>query len=155
MKRTLVLTSAVLAWAGISLGAGLASAAPGDAIAVTGTVQQERADGLVLRGADGATYFADLRRASGREDFNIGEAVRVVGHEGRRPGEIIVSSVEPAARAGRMVRGPAPSGDALELEAGCCRARTSIRSRTTAACTTRSRRRTSRGRFAGARKCTT
>ena len=115
MKRTLVLTSTVLAWAGI-LGAGSASAAPGDAITVTGTVQQERADGLVVRGADGATYFADLRRASGREDFDIGEPVRVVGHEGRRPGEIIVSFVEPAARAGRMIRGAAPSGDALELD---------------------------------------
>jgi hypothetical protein len=116
VKRTLVLTSTVLAWAGISLGASSASAAPGDAITVTGTVQQERADGLVVRGADGATYFADLRRASGREDFDIGEPVRLVGHEGRRPGEIIVSFVEPAARAGRVVRGAAPSGDALELD---------------------------------------
>ena len=116
MKRTVVLTSAVLAWAGISLGAGSASAAPGDAITVTGTVQQERGDRLVVRGADGVTYVADLRRATGREDFDIGEPVRVVGHEGRRPGEIIVSFVEPAGRAGRTARGPAPNGDVVELD---------------------------------------
>lgn len=116
VKRTFVLTSAVLAFAGISLGAGAASAAPGDPIAVTGTVQQERADTLVLRGSDGGTYIADLRRASGRQDFEIGEPVKVVGHEGRRPGEIVVAFVEPAARAGRVVRTGVPSGAALEVD---------------------------------------
>ena len=109
MKRVFVLASAVLAWT--VFGSGAASAAPGDSITVTGTVQQERSGTIVVRTDNGAMYLADLSRATARGDFRVGEPVRVVGHEGRRPGEIIAAFVEPVGRGART-----SSADVLEVD---------------------------------------
>jgi hypothetical protein len=93
MKRLLVL-SFVLALPWLP---GAAAAAPGDFVTLTGTVQHERSNLLVLRTDDGRTVFADLRGATRPRAFRVGDAVTLAGYEGRRPDEISVAIVEPAA----------------------------------------------------------
>ena len=102
MGRTFAMVLAVLVWAGVAFGPVVSLGAPGDAIAIRGVVQGERSGGIVVRADDGEVYFADLTRAAGRGGLETGDTVKVVGHEGRRPGEIIAAFVEPAARAGQQ-----------------------------------------------------
>ena len=95
MKRSIV-----FACAAVILGAGVAAAAPGDLMSVSGTLQQERNGRVVMRSDDGRVYFADLSRA-GSSARRFGEPVVVVGREGQRPEEIQVTRVQPAARRGQ------------------------------------------------------
>jgi hypothetical protein len=100
----------LLACVAVLLTPGVAAAAPGDFVTITGTVQSERDGVLVVRADDGATYFADLRGATRGRPFRIGDRVSIAGYEGRRPDEINVATLDAAAGPGAV-----PSGDAVVI----------------------------------------
>jgi hypothetical protein len=95
----------LLACVAVLLTSGVAAAAPGDFVTITGTAQYEKNALLVVRSDDGATYFADLRGATRGRPFRIGDTVSIAGYEGQRPDEINVAIVEPAAGPGTVASG--------------------------------------------------
>lgn len=86
------------------LTAGAAVAQQGEFRVVNGTVVHPDTVGpdtpfVVIRGAD-RTYYADLSAARPTTALSTGQAVTVVGYQGREPDHIVALGIEPAAAGG-------------------------------------------------------
>jgi hypothetical protein len=85
----------------LAVGAPVASAAPGDPVAMQGTLAWPQALAgepfLVMRGQDGRAYYVDVssaQRAAGPA-LTAGSAMSVVGVEGQKPHEVAAVAVGP------------------------------------------------------------
>src|SRR5262249_47249056 len=67
--------------------------------------QSERNGVLIVRADNGATYFAELRGATGGPPFRNGDRVSIGGYEGRRPDEINVATLDAGAGPGAVASG--------------------------------------------------
>ncbi|MCL6640446.1 MAG: hypothetical protein K6T92_03630 [Candidatus Rokubacteria bacterium] len=95
------------------VGSGLADAAPGDPVALRGTLAWPPALAaepfVVVRADDGRFYYVDVARADrrGGQGLRAGERLSLLGVEGSRPWEI--GAVAVAAGDAALVVPPAPS----------------------------------------------